>query len=185
MSTTHTIDCDRTALTAHLTACLEADRIETNVALLVANAVHDYLSVQGKRFDKRVADHVGLCLANAGFEGAQVWWKNFEGVTKEGNRFEVCYRLKGTGEYKSCRVYRKGTTEYGEWFENYSDGPTGCYKRLKRIEAAVDTIDAIVDGIIAVRVAEAALRFTLNYDGLHNEMHPLAYEVTEARERRR
>ena len=103
----------------------------------------------------------------------------------DADNFSVCYRLKGAGEHRSCRVYRRDTTQYGEWFENYCDGPTRCHERLNRIEAAANTIDAIVDGIIAVRVAEAELRETLNYDGLHNEMHPLAYEVTEARERRR
>lgn len=182
MSSTHTINCDRAALTAHLTACLRTDRIETETALLVANAVHEYLAVRGKRFDKRVADHVASVLALVSPD-AQVWWHKSVGI--EEDNFSVCYRLKGAGEHRSCRVYPITSGRFGDWYANYGDGPTKCDERLKRIEAAAETIDAIVDGIIAVRVAEAELRETLNYDGPPSEMHPLAYEVTEARERRR
>lgn len=182
MSTTHTIDCDRAALTAHLTARLAAERNAETLALHVANAVHDYLAVQGKRFDKRVADRIAEALTDAGYSGVQTYWNKYVGFA--GPNFEVRYRISGMSEWRSCRVYSITSGNYGEWYSTYGEGVRQCEEGLKRIDAAVDTIDAIVDGIIKVREAEAALRETLNYDALHNEMHPLAYEVTEARERR-
>lgn len=183
MSTTHTIDSDRAALTAHLTACLDAERSSATLALHVAKAVHGYLAVAGQRFNKRVADRIAEALTDAGYSGVQTYWHKNVGFGD--STHEVRYRVAGMSEWRGCRVFDVMNSMYDEWYRTYGEGVIRSEQRIKRIDAAVDTIDAIVDGIIKVREAEAALRETLNYDGMHNEMHPLAYEVTEARERRR
>lgn len=181
MSKTHTIASDRAALTAHLTACLDSDAAETHVAAIVADAVHEYLAARGKRFDKRVADFVQDALTRAGFDRAQAWWQKTSMHGLSADRFSVCYRL-GTTEYWSCRVFPVATPEYNEWYETYCEGPTGCRKRLERIRNARSTVDAIVDGILRVRSEQAGLRHLLQYDERHSDLHPLAYEVSEARD---
>ena len=182
MSTTHTIDSDRAALTAHLSARLAAEWNAEALALHVAKAVHGYLCTAGQRFNKRVADRIAEALTDAGYSGVQTYWHKSVGFAE--STFEVRYRIQGMSEWRSCRVFDVMNPMYDEWYRTYGEGVKQCEEGLKRCEAAVDTIDAIVDGILKVREAEAALRETLNYDGLRNEMHPLAYEVTEARGRR-
>lgn len=182
MSKTHTIASDRNVLTRHLTACLDSDAADATVAGIVAVAVRDYLGVYGKRFDKRVADFVQDALVRAGYEGAQAWWHKSSMHGLSADRFAVHYRLRGAGDYKSCRVFPFATPEYREWCETYCDGPNGCEKRLNDIRNARSGVEAIVDGILAVRSAQAGLRHLLRYDECPSDMHPLAYEVSEARD---